>query len=540
MSSSIVDLPEHRSTAWWVRTKSDEEAVRQGCYFDFEAADKVREFARRFIMGTTGEWSGQPFELLPWQWFDFVAPLFGWKQADGRRRFSRFGVGIPKKNGKSTLTAMLCLYMLIADREPNAEVYLCSTNKQQAKIVYREAKKFLDASPRLQRYLKARVYWGKFESKRDSSFLEVLASENKGKHGYNSHFTLFDEFHEQPNWELWNTLRYAGDARRQSIIGWISTQGFDDSRPWASEWDYCKSLLRGEIIDVSYLTVIYETAENEDYNDERIWAKANPSLGHTIRLDKMRADFAEAKNKGSIALKDFRILKLNQRVKGGGVYIPRESWDALTVHGVQVTPGECYAALDLASTRDLNALTFVSWHGEKLRQESFFWCPEVTANKEKSNAELYDRWTDAGFLKRFPGNFIDWDAVCPYVLETMKPRRPVKVLVDPHNASRLITLLVDAGYEVVPFRQNTFNYNEPTRELERLVHRGLVEHSHNPVMSYCVGNTEISTDRHGYVMPDRSRNRLRKIDGVPSTLMGLAELIKTVKQSTEVTEFGTW
>lgn len=522
----ILDLPEHRTTEFWVRTKSDEEAVRQGCYFDWDAANRVREFCRRFIVNTTGEWAGKPFELTKWQWFDFVAPLFGWKKPNGTRRFTRFGVGIPKKNGKSTLTAALMLYMLIADNEPNAEVYVCSTNKQQAKIVYREAQKFIDASEKLKKRIRVREYWGKFESQLDLSFVQVLAAENKGKHGFNSHFTLFDEFHEQPNWELWNTMRYAGDARRQSILGWISTAGFDAERPWAQEWDYCKSVIRGDIIDVSYLCVIYEAEESDDYEDEATWYKANPSLGVTIKIEKMREDFQEVKNKGSIALRDWRILKLNQRIKSGGQYVTREAWDACAVPGTIVEAGNCFAALDLASTRDLNALAFVSWQGDKLLQESFFWCPKDTPKRERSNAELYDRWTDAGQLSRIPGSFIDWDRLSVEVIEKLKARRPRKVLVDPHNASRLVTLLREAGFEVVFFGQNYLNYNEATREFDRLVSQKLIAHSGNAVMSYCVGNCTVVTDRMGHMMPDRSPNRLRKIDGVPATLMALAEAIK--------------
>lgn len=534
----IHDLPEHKTTAFWIRTESDRVAVSQGCYFDWNAANKFREFCRRFVLNHTGEWAGKPFELLPWQWFGFIAPLFGWKLPDGRRRFTRFGVAIPKKNGKSTLSSTLCLYALIADKEPNAEVYLCSSSKEQAKIVYREAEKFVLASKRLQRHIRCRSYWGKLESKRDQSFLQILANENKGKHGFNSHFTLFDEFHEQRDWELWNTLRYAGDARRQSILGWISTAGFDPERPWAEEWEYAKQVLAGTMIDTTYLALIYEADPTADPGDEEVWKQANPSLGQTIRIEKMRTDFQEAKNKGGITLRDFQILKLNQRVSGGIDYIPADVWKACTVSGVQVAPGDCYAAFDLASTRDINALAFVSWEGDRLRHEVFFWCPADIAKKEGSNDSLYQKWADAGWLVRLPGSFINWDELAKDAIAKIQERRPKKVLFDPHNASRLITLTMEAGFEVQRFTQNHLNYNEPMRELERLANAGLLEHGGNKVMSWMVNNVSVNRNAAGYVMPDKGANRLKKIDGVPATLMALAEAIKHVPKQT--TEFETW
>lgn len=536
----IIDLPEHRTTEFWVRTKSDEEAVRQGCYFDLDAAIRVREFTKRFIVGTTGQWKGEPFELLPWQWFDFIAPLFGWKRPNGFRRFRRFGVLIPKKNGKSTLSAVLCLYMMIADREPAAEVYLCASSKDQAKIVYKEAKKFIDESPRLQRVIRVREYASKFESKRDKghSHLQVLAYENRGKHGFIPHFTLFDEFHEQPNWELWTTFRYAGDSRRQSLLGWISTKGFNVDRPWTEELVYARKVLSGEVIDLNYLPLLYEATDEDDPTDERTWSRVNPSMGHTIQLDVMQADYQEAKTKGGIALREFYILKVNKTISGGQGYIPREEWDACRCPGTTVKTGDCYAGLDLASTRDLNALALVSWEGTRLKHEVQFFCPEEVAGKEHSNKALYDKWTASGHLHRSPGSFIDWDRLAEIIIPILERAQPKKVLVDPHNASRLVTLLKDKGFDVVNFGQTPVNYNEAMRELDRLVATRSIDQGDNPVMSWCVGNTSVRTSKEGYVMPDKGSDRLKKIDGVPATLMGLAEAIKHPPE--QESEFTTW
>lgn len=522
----------------WIRNKSDEVAISQGCYIDFAAAERVIKFLEKFLRNATGEWAGKPFKLIPWQQ-DFVTRLYGWKRADGRRRFTRFGLGIPKKNGKSTFVAALALYHLIADGEASNEVYIASSSKEQARIVFREATKFINASPALDAAIRIRDYWSKLESRRDPSFLQVLANENKGKHGFNAGFVLFDEFHEQLSSELWNTLRYAGRARRQPINGWISTVGFDPERPWSVEWDYANGVIDGSIIDIDYLAVIYELKENEDHSNEDNWKRVNPSLGYTFSLETMRGDYTEAVNKGGITLRDFRILMLNQRTREGLGGIDRDIWDSLVVPGVQCR-GDIYAALDLASTRDLNALSFVSSNDGKLQHEVRFWCPEELNKKEACNTDLYRAWTERGWLTRTPGSYIDWDKLHDDILPLLKARKPKKILIDPYNASPLITLLRKSGYEVVSFTQTFINYNPAVRELDRLVAIREVEHQGSPVMAWCIRNCSWVQNKSGYLMPGRPKDRTKKIDGVPSMLMALAELIRDATPETQFKEFTSW
>jgi phage terminase large subunit-like protein len=143
-------------TASWIKTKSDAQAADEGCYFDLRAAERVREFFRRFVTHATGRWAGKPFELLEWQWVGVIAPLFGWKTAKGIRRFTRAYLSTPKKNGKSTLLSGIALYLLLGDNENSSEVYSAAADKDQASIIYREAAKMVRASDALKSVLTVR------------------------------------------------------------------------------------------------------------------------------------------------------------------------------------------------------------------------------------------------------------------------------------------------------------------------------------------------------------------------------------------------
>ena len=151
MKDLLQLLADARAAGWreWIRSEADERAVAEGCTFDLAAAERVRTFFVKFLRHSKGQWAKQPFELLEWQWTNVIAPLFGWKRAEGTRRFRRGYVEVPKKNGKSTLFSGLSLYLLVADREPGAEIYSAAVDRDQASIVFTEAANMVEASTAL-------------------------------------------------------------------------------------------------------------------------------------------------------------------------------------------------------------------------------------------------------------------------------------------------------------------------------------------------------------------------------------------------------
>src|SRR5690606_21702418 len=167
----------------WIRTSQDKRAVSEGCWFDLAAAERVRTFFRRFLRHSKGKWAGEPFELLEWQWREVVAPLYGWKRADGTRRFRRGYIEVPKKNGKSTLFAGISLYLLAADGEPGAEVYSAAVDRDQASIVFNEAANMVQQSPHLESHLHVVRSTKRIVCHRSRSVYRALSADVPAKEG---------------------------------------------------------------------------------------------------------------------------------------------------------------------------------------------------------------------------------------------------------------------------------------------------------------------------------------------------------------------
>ena len=289
-------------------------------YFDEADAARAVEFFPKFLRHLKGEFAGQPFHLLDWQRELLVRPLFGWKRtSDGLRRFRRVFLEIAKKNGKSGMCSGLGLYLLHCDREPGAEIVAAAADREQAGIVFNEARDMNETSAALagrsETYRRAIVVPG------TRSSFKVVSSDVKGRHGPNIHALLFDEFHAQPDRELYDTLAKGVAARRQPIVVLITTAGDDQDSVCYEEYDYARRVMAGVIEDETYLPIVFEATEEDDWRAPETWAKANPSLDVTVKRDYLeaecRAAVAEPRKQNA-----FKRLHLNVWTRTTEVWIP--------------------------------------------------------------------------------------------------------------------------------------------------------------------------------------------------------------------------
>ena len=228
MSSSSRSQSRRQPPKGQIRTAADRRAIREGCWWDASAADRVRDFFEGFLRHSKGEWAGKAFKLLRWQWQDVVRPLFAWKRPDGTRRFRKAYIEVPKKNGKSTLASGIGLYMLCADGEQGAEIYSAAADRDQASIVHGEALRMAEASEELAGCLKLNKSTRNILYESTNSWYRALSNEPAGKEGLNIHACIIDELHIWKGRELWDTLRYGYRARRQPLQFVITTAGDDD------------------------------------------------------------------------------------------------------------------------------------------------------------------------------------------------------------------------------------------------------------------------------------------------------------------------
>lgn len=495
----------------------DERAVAEGCTLDLAKAERVREFLRRFLRHSKGQWAGKPFELLDWQWERIVKPLYGWVRPDGTRRFRRAGIWIPKKNGKSTLLSGLALYHLVADGEPGAEVYCAANDRDQASIIFGESANMVENSPlgkfiNLVRSKKEMVF-------RDGKY-KALSSDVPTKEGLNASASFFDEIHAAPKRDLYDTLRYAGIARSQPLEITISTAGYDQEGIGYELYHYACQVRDGKIDDPYFFAFIAEASGDDDWGDPNVWAKANPSLGVTINLDEMRASYEEAK--ASPAKENtFRRYRLNQWTKQQSRWIPIKLWDNCKQKEQPAVKAECFGGLDLSAKIDLSAfvLCFATSDGNCILQP-YFWVPRSALDDRRRSDKLtsFDKWVDAGFIKVTPGNVIDYDQIESDIVELSKVYKIKEVAFDPWNAMSTALRLQKQRIKPVEFRQGFASFNDPCKEFEAFVRGKKIVHNANPVLRWNLDNVAIVTDPADNYKPSK-KHSAEKIDGIVAAIM---------------------
>lgn len=498
----------------WIRNPSDRLAIRQGCYFDEDAGRFVCEFIERFCRQSKGKWGGQPLVLLDWQ-RDFLMRLFGWRRADGRRRFRRFYLEVAKKNGKSTLVSALVLYFLLADGEKAPEVYINACDREQASIVFDEAARMVRASPELESRLSVIDSRKRITDPANNGKIVANSADVPSKDGVNASHWIFDELHRQPSRQMWDIFEYAGESREQPLCGTITTAGEDTDGVWHEQREYSEQVNAGLIDDATHLGVVYRCDPADDLDDPDTWRKANPSLDATISLEGFERAYLEAKEVPS-KWANFARLRLGIVSGGTGKLLTPEQWRSCNAPP-NVEPGRlCYLGLDMSSRIDLSALVALFPDDEGYFDLlAWFWLPgDGLAQKEKRDGASYRAWADAGFLTLCDGGEIDYGQVKDTILEVADSYDLRCLGADPMYAKQLLQELHDGhGLPVTEVRQGIYSLAHPTREVECLVVNGKLRHGGHPVMAWCASNAVARKDSSGNIRLDKEKSR-KRIDGM--------------------------
>lgn len=523
MTKLLQKLETARQEGWieWVQNEADERALREGCVFDVRAAERVREFFRKFLRHSKGQWAGQSFELLDWQWKLVIGPLFGWKREDGTRRFRRGYIEVPKKNGKSCLCSGLSLYLLTGDNEPGAEVYSAAVDREQASIVFREAANMAEASPHLSSRLNVVRSTKRIVYHRKRAFYKALSADAPAQEGLNAHAVLIDELHAQRTRELWDILRYAGASRRQPLALSVTTAGYDRHSICWEQHQYAEQVRLGVIEDPAFFGFIAAADDTDDWTDPEVWKKANPSFGVTINAEQFAEDCREARESPAKE-NSFRRYRLNQWTEQDVRWLPMEKWDACDSPLPDLKGCECFAGLDLSSTTDISALVLVFPQEDRHAVLPFFWVPgEGAERRERKDRVPYQRWIKDNHIEATEGEVIDYDVIRRRVNELNQKYHIREIAIDRWNATQLATQLEGDGLEVIAFGQGYSSMNAPTKRLEELVLSGRLVHGDHPVLRWMAGNVSIEKDAADNWKPSKKKS-MERIDGIVATIMGLA------------------
>lgn len=532
---SNEQLERARVEKWdcWIRTDLDRKAVAEGCWFDWEAARRVRKFFKKFLRHSKGKWKGKPFILLPWQRRDIIYPLFGWKRADGTRRHTEAYIEVPKKNGKSALMSGIEIYCLIADGENGAEVYTAAADRDQASIIYNESANMVEASEALLSRLTIVRSQKRLVDSLTASFMRALSAESKTKEGLNSSLTVFDELHAQTTRVLWDTLYYAGLAREQPLLIVITTAGWNKQTICWEQHEIAVKVIEGVSEDWSFLAVIYAASEDDDWTDPEVWKKANPSLGHTIKLDKFVKDCKDARD-NPVKQNAFMRYRLNIWTEQETRWLPTAMWDACDgpVDAEALVGQTCIAGLDLSTRCDITALVLL-FRDDDIESDDFgvysvlpyFWIPEeMAAEKERKDSVPYTTWARQGLVEMTPGNVIDYEYVKKKIGELADIYKFAEIGADPWHATQLLTQLIDEGRTVSEVRQGFQTMGPAMIEFEALIRGGKIAHGGHPVLRWMFSNLAVATNAAGDVKPDKDKAK-EKIDGISALLTALSRWI---------------
>lgn len=509
----------------WIRAKIDEIAIDEGCYFEEKYAERVCKFLETFCCHSKGEWAGKPFSLADWQ-RDGIWRLYGWRRANGLRRYRTAYIEIPKKNGKSTLVSGLSLYHTIGDDEPTAEVYLNAFDRNQSGIIFEEAARMIRANPSLRKRLKIIQSQKLIFDELTQSKLKANSSETASKDGVSSSLTVFDELHRQAKPDMYEIYEFAGASRRQPLHIDITTAGYDRQSICWRRHEYTEKVNGGLIKDIEHLGIIYGASAEDDWASPEVWRKANPSMGITIKEEDFAKMVEKARNSPR-ELNNFLRLRLNIWTNAVERFLSRQKWDACgaTKYDPASLKGEwCYAGLDLSSTIDITALVmlFPTEQGG-YRLKCRFWMPEDTAEeRQRKDRVPYLQWIEDGLITATDGSTIDYDQVRDDINKENIDHPFMKLLIDPWNAVQLATKLREEdGIPVEYIRQGYLSLSAPTKELERLVISGKLEHGDNEVLNWMADNATSENDAAGNVKLSKSKSR-EKIDGMSALVNSIA------------------
>ena len=498
-------------------------------HYDKEAADFAVAFIEN-LCHTKGTWAGQPFQLLDWQ-EQIIRDLFGILKPNGYRQFNTAYVEIPKKNGKSELAAAIALLLCCGDGEERAEVYGCAADRQQASIVFEVAADMVRMCPALSKRVKILASQKRIIYNPTNSFYQVLSAEAYSKHGFNIHGVVFDELHTQPNRKLFDVMtKGSGDARMQPLYFLITTAGTNTHSICYETHQKALDILEGRKVDPTFYPVIYGAADNEDWTDPKVWKKANPSLGETIGMDKVKAACDSARqNPGEENA--FRQLRLNQWVKQAVRWMPMEKWDACAfpVDEDELEGRVCYGGLDLSSTTDITALVLVfppTDEDDRYILLPYFWVPEETLDlRVRRDHVPYDLWERQGFVMTTEGNVIHYGYIEQFIGRLGERFNIREIAFDRWGAVQMVQNLEGMGFTVVPFGQGFKDMSPPTKELMKLVLEKRIAHGGHPVLRWMMDNIYIRTDPAGNIKADKEKST-EKIDGAIAAIMGLDRAIR--------------
>lgn len=493
--------------------------------FDSRAPDHVLQFAAT-LRHTKGPQAGQGIVLEPFQVL-LICAIYGFrgKKDISKRMVTDVILFIPRKAGKSTLTAVLTLYELLFG-EAGPEVFTLATNREQATIVFDAAKGFVESMPSelAELFTPSKYMIGK-RGDSQSMFKALSRDTKKTGDGKNPSAVVVDEAAQIVDRNSIEVLHSGMVARQNPLRVYITTASFTKDTKFYEDLSMYQSMLRGEANDnPRWFGLLYGLDLGDDWRDPVNWAKANPMHGISVYEDAIAQRAEEAKHKPA-ALNEFLCKTLNIWVSSNAAWLDRTHWDdpKAIIAEPRENPEAVFIGFDLAATRDLNAVCTLKRFGElDYEAEWQFFLPEESLNHiPKHYLDIFHVAIKSGILKLTEGNVMDDREISDYIINQQCQKYNVKeVGYDAYNAASLVARLHDAGVPVKKVGQGMAVLNNPSKYIERLILNQQIKHDGNPFIGWQLGNCSCFVDVNGNIKVRKNEaDKGAKVDGIISMII---------------------
>jgi phage terminase large subunit-like protein len=494
----------------------------EGYGLDIATGQKAIDFIEKYLSHAKGELAGRPLRLQLWQ-KAFFAHLFGWKdKATGYRRFRECLLFIPRKQGKTLMAAAICLYFLFCEKEQGQEIYCVASDREQSHLLFDVATTMCRGNPDLERRSKIQMNTIHFDP--TNSTFKSISSEVASKFGYNSSLVVCDELHVLPR-DLIETLKTSMGARRQPLMVYLTTAGFDRNTICYEKFTYGEKVRDGATNDPSFFPVIFSSPIEDDWESEETWKKVNPNYGITVNKEYFEREHLQAKESPAYEA-TFRRMYLNQWTESSNPFISISDWDECKGVVPDLKGKIGFVGIDLAATQDLGSVSVCIPVGDLFYLIAYNFLPEDGLARRTQHGNVpFDVWKRQGWLTITPGAVIDYGFIVDRIYQISRQYELRGVLFDRWGSINVRQPLEDAGLTFIEVAQTYKDMSPPTKEFLRLILTKKIIHDGNPILRWCVGNLVVKSDYAGNLLPDKSKST-EKIDSAVASIMALHGALK--------------
>ena len=493
-----------------------------------EAPGKLRiEFIEKFCKHTKSPFNGQPFLLELWE-KALLECAYGFKMADtGLRRFNEVILLIARKNGKTTFIAGIDLAEFFLSRG-GTDIVCASNTNDQASILFEEINNMREQSKALRNEKRSKKNIFYIYSPKNKNKIKKLSAQSRNKDGYNIEVGCIDEVHEMTDSKVYDAIKQSQSTKKEPLIFIITTEGTTVDGFLDTKLEYCRKMIKGDIKDIRILPWLY-TQDNIDeiFTDPTSWTKSNPSLGN-IKLrsyleDMMVKSQNDLSTRVTMLCKDFNIKQLDS----GSWLTFNDLNNEERFNLEELRDSYAIGGVDLSSTTDLTAaVLLVIKNGKKYVIPHFFMPSDLIEQRVKEDKIPYDLWIKKGLVTTTDGNQNDFSLVTQWFLSMVRAYgiRPLWIGYDPWNSQYWVKEMEDAGFTMEKIRQGIYTLSEPMKQLEGDLKNKLVTYDNNPILKWCLSNTQAKVDVNGNIQPSKLNSKLKRIDGCVALIITYAVL----------------